>query len=151
MHDIEQTTWRCLAALHLTGYLNHFLGTCTERYWTACMDSKSATPLDWCCRVCKGKQFHSGNAGLDRARSAEVVGTFRVSFRLCSTLPPYALPLCTGTCKQDSHAQLKVIQQHLYSAHNAPSYAKCHMGPLPGLAQTPSGRRCSARNVFSSR
>ena len=29
-----------------------FFVTFTDRYWTACMDSKSATPFDWCCRVC---------------------------------------------------------------------------------------------------
>ena len=38
-----------------------------------------------------------------------------MSFRLCSTLPPYALPLCTGLCRELT--TVRTEQVHLCSVH----------------------------------
>ena len=54
-------------------------------------------------------------ASHETAKSMELDGTFRVSFRLCSTLPPYALPLCTGICKEMTTVRIEEV--HLCIVH----------------------------------
>lgn len=116
-----------------------FFVTCTERYWTACMDSKSATPFDWCCRVCTVTEVCRSLCKLQNCNTMEGDGTFRVSCKLCSTLPPYALPLCTGT-----YGKLTTVRTgrsaDVRCAPNAPGCAKCRTDQLSASAERkPSG------------